>query len=29
VCDRILFMEDGRVRDVGHEDFHALEEAGS
>ena len=28
VCDRILFMEDGRVRDVGHEEFHALEEAG-
>ncbi|MGH2766512.1 MAG: metal ABC transporter ATP-binding protein [Actinomycetota bacterium] len=29
VCDRILFMEDGRVRDVGHGEFHALEEAGS
>jgi putative ABC transport system ATP-binding protein len=29
VCDRILFMEDGRARDVRHEDFHALEEAGS
>lgn len=28
VCDRILFMEDGRVRDVGHDEFHALEEAG-
>jgi zinc transport system ATP-binding protein len=23
VCDRILFMEDGRVRDVAHEEFHA------
>ena len=29
VCDRILFMEDGRVRDVGHDEFHTLEEAGS
>jgi zinc transport system ATP-binding protein len=30
VCDRILFMEDGRVRDVGHDEFHALQpEAGS
>jgi len=29
VCDRILFMEDGRVRDVGHDQFHTLEEAGS
>lgn len=28
VCDRILFMEDGRVRDVGHDEFHALEKAG-
>lgn len=28
VCDRILFMEDGRVRDVGHTEFHAME-AGS
>ena len=28
VCDRILFMEDGRVRDVRHDEFHALEEAG-
>ena len=25
VCDRILFMEDGRVRDVGHDEFHAIE----
>jgi zinc transport system ATP-binding protein len=23
VCDRILFMEDGRARDVSHEEFHA------
>ena len=23
VCDRILFMEDGRVRDVTHDEFHA------
>jgi ABC-type Mn2+/Zn2+ transport system ATPase subunit len=29
VCDRILFMEDGRVRDVAHDEFHTLEEAGS
>jgi ABC-type Mn2+/Zn2+ transport system ATPase subunit len=29
VCDRILFMEDGRARDVAHEEFHAVEEAGS
>jgi zinc transport system ATP-binding protein len=30
VCDRILFMEDGRVRDVGHDEFHTLDqEAGS
>ncbi|MGH2711796.1 MAG: metal ABC transporter ATP-binding protein [Actinomycetota bacterium] len=28
VCDRILFMEDGRARDVAHEDFHAGEVAG-
>ncbi len=28
VCDRILFMEDGRVRDVRHDEFHALGEAG-
>lgn len=28
VCDRILFMEDGRVRDVAHDEFHTLE-AGS
>ena len=28
VCDRILFMEDGRVRDVGHDEFHALEGSG-
>jgi ABC-type Mn2+/Zn2+ transport system ATPase subunit len=28
VCDRILFMEDGRVRDVGHDEFHALEGPG-
>lgn len=27
VCDRILFMEDGRARDVSHEDFHAGETA--
>jgi ABC-type Mn2+/Zn2+ transport system ATPase subunit len=27
VCDRILFMEDGRVRDVSHEEFHAEREA--
>jgi zinc transport system ATP-binding protein len=27
VCDRILFMEDGRARDVSHEDFHAEESA--
>ena len=27
VCDRILFMEDGRVRDVAHEEFHAGEVA--
>jgi zinc transport system ATP-binding protein len=25
VCDRILFMEDGRVRDVAHDEFHAEE----
>lgn len=29
VCDRILFMEDGRVRDVGHDEFHTLGRAGS
>lgn len=29
VCDRILFMEDGRVRDVGHAEFHTMKEAGS
>jgi ABC-type Mn2+/Zn2+ transport system ATPase subunit len=29
VCDRILFMEDGRVRDVRHDEFHSLREAGS
>jgi ABC-type Mn2+/Zn2+ transport system ATPase subunit len=29
VCDRILFMEDGRVQDVGHDEFHTLKEAGS
>jgi putative ABC transport system ATP-binding protein len=23
VCDRILFMEDGKLRDVTHEEFHA------
>jgi ABC-type multidrug transport system ATPase subunit len=28
VCDRILFMEDGRLRDVSHDDFHADEVAG-
>ena len=28
VCDRILFMEDGRVRDVGHDEFHTLEDVG-
>lgn len=28
VCDRILFMEDGRLRDVSHEEFHAGEVAG-
>jgi zinc transport system ATP-binding protein len=28
VTDRILFMEDGRLRDVSHEDFHAGEVAG-
>jgi zinc transport system ATP-binding protein len=28
VSDRILFMEDGRVRDVSHEEFHAGEAAG-
>jgi zinc transport system ATP-binding protein len=27
VCDRILFMEGGRVRDVAHEEFHAGETA--
>jgi zinc transport system ATP-binding protein len=27
VCNRILFMEDGRLRDVSHEDFHAAEVA--
>jgi zinc transport system ATP-binding protein len=27
VTDRILFMEDGRVRDVSHEEFHAGERA--
>lgn len=27
VCDRILFMEDGRLRDVSHEEFHAGEPA--
>lgn len=27
VCDRILFMEDGRLRDVTHEEFHADEAA--
>jgi ABC-type Mn2+/Zn2+ transport system ATPase subunit len=27
VCDRILFMEDGRLRDVTHEEFHAGEAA--
>ena len=27
VCDRILFMEDGRLRDVTHEEFHADEVA--
>jgi ABC-type Mn2+/Zn2+ transport system ATPase subunit len=27
VCDRILFMEDGRLRDVTHEEFHAEESA--
>jgi ABC-type Mn2+/Zn2+ transport system ATPase subunit len=27
VCDRILFMEDGRVRTVAHDDFHAEEAA--
>jgi ABC-type Mn2+/Zn2+ transport system ATPase subunit len=27
VTDRILFMEDGRVRDVSHEEFHAGEAA--
>jgi ABC-type Mn2+/Zn2+ transport system ATPase subunit len=26
VVDRILFMEDGRVRDVSHQEFHAAEE---
>ncbi|MGH2690900.1 MAG: metal ABC transporter ATP-binding protein [Actinomycetota bacterium] len=25
VCDRILFTEDGQLRDVSHEDFHAEE----
>jgi ABC-type Mn2+/Zn2+ transport system ATPase subunit len=28
VCDRILFMEDGHLRDVSHDDFHADEVAG-
>jgi zinc transport system ATP-binding protein len=28
VCDRILFMENGRVRDVDHDEFHAAETAG-
>jgi ABC-type Mn2+/Zn2+ transport system ATPase subunit len=27
VCDRILFMEDGKLRDVTHEEFHADEAA--
>ncbi len=27
VCDRILFMEDGRLRDVTHDEFHAEERA--
>lgn len=27
VCDRILFMEDGKLRDVTHEEFHAEERA--
>jgi zinc transport system ATP-binding protein len=27
VVDRILFMEDGRVRDVSHDEFHATEAA--
>lgn len=27
VCDRILFMEEGRLRDVSHEEFHAGEVA--
>ena len=27
VCDRILFMEDGRLRDVSHDEFHAGEAA--
>jgi ABC-type sulfate/molybdate transport systems ATPase subunit len=27
VVDRILFMEDGRVRDVSHSEFHAAEGA--
>lgn len=28
VCDRILFMEDGRVRDVAHDEFHAQQARG-